>query len=147
MVGSMTATNLTLNHLLGNIASLEHHNSNVRCIVDWRVSWRRLFNPMVHPMAIGRWIRTDSSSWASESQTSVTALLIWCLQPELVAFEPLKSLIGTPLGPWPKAWWYWRFFQDTFIRWLIRVIELGLQLTPLLNRGESVQSPSSQQRI
>ena len=34
MVGSMTARNLTLNHLLGNIASLEHHNSNVRCIVN-----------------------------------------------------------------------------------------------------------------
>ena len=34
MVSSITATNLTLNHLLDNIASLEHQNQNVRCIVD-----------------------------------------------------------------------------------------------------------------
>ena len=27
----------------------------------------------------------------------------------------------------------WRFSRGTFIRWLIRVIALGLQLTPLLN--------------
>ena len=31
--------------------------------------------------------------------------------------------------------WIWRFSRGTFIRWLIRVIALGLQLTPLLNQG------------
>ena len=29
----------------------------------------------------------------------------------------------------------WRFSRGTFIRWLIRVIALGLQLAPLLNQG------------
>ena len=144
MVSSITATNLTLNHLLDNIASLEHQNQNVRCIVDiegslddassirWFIRW---------PSGAGA--ELTLLQWASESQTSVSALLIGCLKPDLVAFEPLKSLIGTPLGPWPRAWWRWRFSRDTFIRWLIRVIELGLQLTPLLNRG----SQSSHQAL
>jgi len=31
--------------------------------------------------------------------------------------------------------WIWRFSRGTFIRWLILVIALGLQLAPLLNQG------------
>ena len=34
-----------------------------------------------------------------------------------------------------KLIYIWRFSRGTFIRWLIRVIALGLQLAPLLNQG------------
>ena len=85
--------------------------------------------------AIGRWSKTGSSSWATKSQSSRTEELvtkdrfIWALKTTRLHSFTFRT----------ESMWFRRFSRGTFIRWLIRVIALELQLTLLLKPEESDQ--------
>ena len=117
--------------------SLLHRNGNChfsRSSLLWRAAWRRLFTRWFW-RAIGRWSRTDSSSWAMESQSSVIAFVFDSFEtrPGFIWVMPTSHFYATPA--WAGGKMKFEGSREApSIRWLIRVIKLGLQLTLLHER-------------
>ena len=78
---------------------------------------------LVTPLTPPQWVDGEETKGTEEKKTSYW--FIWRIR--------LDSLYSHSEKVQPIC--IWRFSRGTFIRWLIRVIALGLQLAPLLNQG------------